>query len=129
MALPQARQSQPPQQGLAVVQRHPVVIGQVMLDSVSAGHEADARVLQQQLSSLVTEQQAAQQYISDNPPPPVPLHQDQQGQQKAGGQVPAGPSIVDWKWDILRPVTIPSSLVAHTIRKQTGANSVHEGHS
>ncbi|KAL3149903.1 hypothetical protein ABBQ38_013268 [Trebouxia sp. C0009 RCD-2024] len=70
------------------------------------GHEADARVLQQQLSNLVSEQQAAQQYVTDNPPPPIPPHHIQQGQQP-DGQAPAGPSI-DWKWDILRPVSLPT---------------------
>ena len=77
---------------------------------LATGHEADARVLQQQLSHLVTEQQAAQQFINDNPPPPVPSHHDQQGQPKPGGPVSGGPSIVDWKWDILRPVSLPADL-------------------
>ena len=71
-----------------------------------AGHEADARVLQQQLSGLVTEQQAAQQYINDNPPPVVQLHQHQQTSGKQEGQQAAS---VDWKWDILRPVSLPAS--------------------
>ena len=75
---------------------------------VTAGHEADARVLQQQLSNLVSEQQAAQQYMIDNPPPPVLSHQVQQVQQKPDGQAAAGPSNVDWKWDILRPVSLPA---------------------
>ena len=72
-----------------------------------AGHEADARVLQQQLSNLVVEQQAAQQFITDNPPPAVTLHQHQQtGKQE--GQKAVGSVSVDWKWDILRPVSLPA---------------------
>ena len=80
--------------------------GVFKLGVLNSGHEGDARLLQQQLSSLVSEQQAAQQYITDNPPPPVPPHHIQQGQQP-GGQTPSGPSI-DWKWDILRPINLPT---------------------
>lgn len=77
------------------------------LAGLNAGHEADARLLQQQLSNLVSEQQAAQQYIIDNPPPPVlPQHQGQQSPQ-LDGQTPSGLNI-DWKWDILRPVSLPA---------------------
>ena len=78
----------------------------VMLRSV--GHEADARVLQQQLSSLVTEQQAAQQFITDNPPPEVSTQQKQQQHHTQNATAKqAATGIVDWKWDILRPVMLP----------------------
>ncbi|KAA6419594.1 MAG: elongator complex 1-like [Trebouxia sp. A1-2] len=73
------------------------------------GHEADARVLQQQLSSLVTEQQAAQQFITDNPPPEVSTQQKQQTHHTQNATAKQGAtSVIDWKWDILRPVTVPS---------------------
>ena len=85
---------------------HVLFLGVLKLAVLNSGHEADARLLQQQLSSLVSEQQAAQQYITDNPPPPVPPHHIQQGQQP-GGQTSSGPSI-DWKWDILRPINLPT---------------------
>jgi len=79
----------------------------VMLWSV--GHEADARVLQQQLSSLLAEQEAAQQFITDNPPPEVSTQQKQQQHQTQNATAKQGAaSVVDWKWDILRPVTLPS---------------------
>ncbi len=66
-------------------------------------------MLQQQLSGLVTEQQAAQQFITDNPPPEVSTQQEQQQHltQKATAKQ-AATSVVDWKWDILRPVMLPS---------------------
>ena len=72
---------------------------------ICAGHEADARILQQQLSGLVTEQQAAQQYITDNPPPEI--HHDQQ---KSTETDHFSSKAVDWKWDILRPVDLPAIL-------------------
>ncbi|DBA88250.1 hypothetical protein WJX77_011440 [Trebouxia sp. C0004] len=72
------------------------------------GHEADARVLQQQLSSLLAEQQAAQQFITDNPPPEVSTQQKQHQQHTQNATAKqAAASVVDWKWDILRPVTMP----------------------
>ena len=76
-----------------------------------AGHEADARVLQQQLSSLVTEQQAAQQYMTDNPPPDMAVHQGQHQHQNRDAAAKQGAvGAVDWKWDILRPVNLPASF-------------------
>lgn len=66
------------------------------------GHESDARVLQQQLSKLVSQQQEAQQYVKDNPPPEIPAHEQQQS-----AKLSTSPNTtVDWKWDILRPVNI-----------------------
>ncbi len=79
----------------------------VMLCNI--GHEADARVLQQQLSGLVTEQQAAQQFITDNPPPEVSTQEKQQQRHTQNATAKQGAtSVVDWKWDILRPVMLPS---------------------
>ena len=75
-----------------------------------AGHEADARVLQQQLSVLLAEQQAAQQYINDNPPPENSSHEHHQHQKQGPAAKPsmvATIDAVDWKWDILRPVALP----------------------
>jgi len=77
---------------------------------LGAGHEADARVLQQQLSSLVTEQQFAQQYINENPAPEIPAHQQHQKHDATAKQGPS--STVDWKWDILRPVNLPSGFTS-----------------
>lgn len=76
---------------------------------MGAGHEADARVLQQQLSSLVLEQQAAQQFITDNPPPAVTAPQHQQVGKQDGPKAAAS-TTEDWKWDILRPVSLPVEL-------------------
>lgn len=61
-------------------------------------------MLQQQLSSLVNDQQEAQQYVKDNPPPAVPPHEQPQAKQATASQQHAD---VDWKWDILRPVSLP----------------------
>lgn len=73
----------------------------------AAGHEADARVLQQQLSVLLAEQQAAQQYINDNPPPENSSHEHHQHQKQGPAAKQSTVDVVDWKWDILRPVALP----------------------
>lgn len=72
--------------------------------SCFTGHEGDARVLQQQLSSLMSSQQEAQQYVKDNPPPAVPQHEQPQAKPATAPQR----ADVDWKWDILRPVNLTS---------------------
>ena len=63
-----------------------------------AGHEQDARVLQQQLGQLVSEQQEAMKFIRENP--------SEQGPAPQSSSAEAELEQVHWKWDILRPVSL-----------------------